>query len=396
MLWESAGTGVAPATAWYPNSTKNASQVRQHFSVPDCLVCSIAPTASTLLFLYSINPVVPVVHELSHRYGLSGNGAVEVLGGDASNAISLRLGELREHIRRQIRKELKIKEGAENLRKATNDRRTQSDVAHMVKEANGKLSRLQQDLAEVDSQILLTQGQGGALPSVEDFTAVDPPMSPQVMSASDGGPDHTESPSLEPTPYTSMYDSQLRTLEKQLIIETKVKQGAENMIQMYSSGRLRDKKLAASAQQMLADSRAKIEYIKMRINKLKQVENGMNNESTKGNQNSTYNLTLSVDVRVEQLLHRLHVERRVMEGARNAVRTLENKKMAVDKKYQQEYCGRIALMLSSAQHSTPPLAMDLINNSATRSLSPLQFYAASSLSHAAYTVELLSSTRPSF
>ena len=62
-----------------------------------------------------------------------------------------------------------------------------------------------------------------------------------------------------------------------------MKAGAENMIQMYSSGRLRDKKLVASAAQMLKDSKAKIEYIKMRINKVKQqLENGLNTENTKG------------------------------------------------------------------------------------------------------------------
>lgn len=41
------------------------------------------------------------------------------------------------------------------------------------------------------------------------------------------------------------------------------------MIQMYSSGSSKDKKLSAEAQQMLADSKAKIEYIRMMINKVK-------------------------------------------------------------------------------------------------------------------------------
>lgn len=41
------------------------------------------------------------------------------------------------------------------------------------------------------------------------------------------------------------------------------------MIQMYSSGSSKDKKLLAEAQQMLADSKAKIEYIRMMINKVK-------------------------------------------------------------------------------------------------------------------------------
>ena len=44
------------------------------------------------------------------------------------------------------------------------------------------------------------------------------------------------------------------------------------MIQMYNSGPMRDKKLLSEAQQMLADSRAKIEYIKMRIMKVNQAK----------------------------------------------------------------------------------------------------------------------------
>ena len=49
-----------------------------------------------------------------------------------------------------------------------------------------------------------------------------------------------------------------------------MKQGAENMIQSLTSGHSRDKKLLAEAQQMLADSRAKIEFLRMRILKVKQ------------------------------------------------------------------------------------------------------------------------------
>jgi hypothetical protein len=49
-----------------------------------------------------------------------------------------------------------------------------------------------------------------------------------------------------------------------------VKQGAENMIQSLTSGHSRDKKLLQEAQQMLADSRVKIEFLKLRILKIKQ------------------------------------------------------------------------------------------------------------------------------
>jgi len=63
----------------------------------------------------------------------------------------------------------------------------------------------------------------------------------------------------------SAFDERMTSLEKQLSIELKVKQGAENMIQSYSS--VRDKKLLADAQQMLQDSKAKIDYLRMRISK---------------------------------------------------------------------------------------------------------------------------------
>lgn len=64
-------------------------------------------------------------------------------------------------------------------------------------------------------------------------------------------------------------DLRLLSLEKQLNIELKVKQGAENMIQSLTSGH-RDKKLLQEAQQMLDDSRAKIEFLRMRIMKVRQ------------------------------------------------------------------------------------------------------------------------------
>jgi hypothetical protein len=69
------------------------------------------------------------------------------------------------------------------------------------------------------------------------------------------------------------------------ICASQVKQGAENMIQQYSNGPTRDKKLLAEAQQMLADSKAKIEYIKMRIMKVKQSQEedrGGSESRTKG------------------------------------------------------------------------------------------------------------------
>ena len=95
------------------------------------------------------------------------------------------------------------------------------------------------------------------------------------MAESDGGGpvsgmpsalDGTEPESLSP------YEQQLLHLERQLDIESKVKQGAENMIAKYSTGHSKDKKLHMEAQQMAIDSKAKIEYLRMRLMKMKQVQ----------------------------------------------------------------------------------------------------------------------------
>ncbi|XP_066947707.1 serine/threonine-protein kinase N2 isoform X12 [Macrobrachium rosenbergii] len=277
---------------------------------------------------------LPIIHELSHKYGLQAEF-------DSEATLGQKLEGLREHIRKEIRKELKIKEGAENLKKVTTDRRALQDVSHMVKEANSKLSALQQELQELDSQILLTQGQGGASMD-SSFTnnlglyhrvrnaGKDPPSSPTTTDS--------QEKSIEPP--ISSFDQRLVNLEKQLDIELKVKVGAENMIQMYSAGPMRDKKLLAEAQQMLQDSKAKIEYIKMRRMKAKQIqtENGVDAEGEAANK---YNLETPVDVRIVELIHRLHVECRCMEGAKNAVRMLQANKIAADKKYQQEAQQRL-------------------------------------------------------
>lgn len=59
--------------------------------------------------------------------------------------------------------------------------------------------------------------------------------------------------------------ARIENLERQLNIELKVKQGAENMIHSITG---KDKKLLMEAHQMLQDSRKKIEYLKMKITKV--------------------------------------------------------------------------------------------------------------------------------
>lgn len=131
-------------------------------------------------------------------------------------------------------------------------------------------------------------------------------------------------------------DKQLMSLEKQLNIEMKVKNGAENMIQSISSGHHgRDKKLLFEAQQMLADSKAKIEFLKLRILKKRQNRQmALDNNGGGGGSAEEMGKSTSLEERVAEMKHRLCIEAAVVEGAKNVIRTLQNSK--VDKKALQE------------------------------------------------------------
>lgn len=62
----------------------------------------------------------------------------------------------RELLRHTIQKELKIKEGAENLRKATTDRKNLAHIEHVLKSSNRKLEELHHELQELNARIVLT------------------------------------------------------------------------------------------------------------------------------------------------------------------------------------------------------------------------------------------------
>ncbi|XP_055609684.1 serine/threonine-protein kinase N isoform X4 [Uranotaenia lowii] len=257
----------------------------------------------------------PVLYELSHKYGLADNLPESLLPN--------RLEEIKEAIRREIRKELKIKEGAEKLREVATDRRSLSDVASIVKKSNNKLAELKSELHELESQIILTQGNS--------------------VSSSTNGQDMIPSP-VTPTagPELTPNDRLLISLEKQLSIETKVKNGAENMIQSISSGHHgRDKKLLAEAHQMLADSKAKIEFLRLRILKVRQ--NKLNNKVSEENgENKPRELAEnSLEDRIDELRHRLRIEAAVVDGAKNVIRTLQSTK-TIDKKALQEAQTRLS------------------------------------------------------
>uniref|UniRef100_A0A665UG61 protein kinase C n=1 Tax=Echeneis naucrates TaxID=173247 RepID=A0A665UG61_ECHNA len=203
--------------------------------------------------------------------------------------VQQKLDEIKEQIRREIRKELKIKEGAENLRKVTTDKKSLAYVDNMLKKSNKKVEELHQELQELNAHIV-----------VKDPEELSAPHEARMCTSS----------------------SRLAALKRQNDIELKVKQGAENMIQMYSNGPSKDRKLLATAQQMLQDSKTKIEFIRMQILKASQTsELSFENNDVMGEP------LPSINLRVEELCHHARIESAVAEGAKNVMKLLGSGKV---------------------------------------------------------------------
>ena len=95
--------------------------------------------------------------EINMRYGMEP---------DISNEeVQAKLKDIQVQLKKDIQREMRIKEAAEKLREKRSSKKSSNDVNHVVKEANQKLDRLKQELQEVESFLVITheeQSQGGS------------------------------------------------------------------------------------------------------------------------------------------------------------------------------------------------------------------------------------------
>ncbi|XP_043952243.1 serine/threonine-protein kinase N2 [Gambusia affinis] len=246
-----------------------------------------------------------------------------------------RLENTRAQVRQEIQLELKIKEAAERMRRAYPSRRGGA-VDGEVKASNRKLEQLHLQLQELNAISMATEK--------DNHTAA--------------VPEEEENQSSEPSQWeevTSPLASRIRNLKKQLTMETKVKQGAENMIQTYSSRSFKDRKMLATAQQMLQDSRTKIELLRIQIVKVCQArEEG----SSLGPDEEMIG---PVELRVAELLHRMKIESAVAEGARNVTKLVDLKERRVLTEAQariQESSQKVDLLRLSLERRLAELPED--------------------------------------
>jgi hypothetical protein len=298
--------------------------------------------------------------------------------------LNQKLEEIRNFLKNEIYKQYKLQEGAEKMGCASTDKKLLSNLNNVIKESNNKIDELNQELLDLNSYIVISQSESSVV--LESINNDDSPERNSYSNGSSGRPsaegtynvnnsytnsnhvnnnynnngtngsktnnndvnsennhnNNTNGNQHHADPRVTLHEQRIKALNRQLEIEMKIKVGAENMIQSFSQGPKKDKKLCDDAQAMLKDAKLKIEYIKMQLNKVNNQYNesmsstmyGHHRNINEENLSNKLEVLMPVEIRIEELRHRLHIESAVCEGAKNAVNILQLQKH--DKKALQQ------------------------------------------------------------
>jgi protein kinase N len=120
----------------------------------------------------------------------------------------------------------------------------------------------------------------------------------------------------------------------------------------------KDKKLLVEAEELLQDSKAKIEYLKMRILKIKQQATAGGDIADKSERSVE---VTPVEERIEELRHHLRIESACLEGAKNVLKILNAAKSQEKKALQdaQQNLYESSQKLDLIRHSLELVRQDL-------------------------------------
>lgn len=105
---------------------------------------------------------VEYLDELMEKYAQT---TPTVAGLEAAPPANLnqKLEEIRNHLRNELYKQYKLQEGAEKMRSATTDKKRLQHLNVMIKESNAKIDELNQELADLNSFIVITQSESAVV-----------------------------------------------------------------------------------------------------------------------------------------------------------------------------------------------------------------------------------------
>ncbi|CDW57914.1 serine:threonine protein kinase n2 [Trichuris trichiura] len=254
------------------------------------------------------NLIPEQLRELSHKYGLNVDADSSLLKHD-ENSLQKLVGDLKKLIRSLIAREMRIKEGYDNMRRAVKEKKQVEKVKKDLRSISEKIDDLHSDLFTIEMYATGT------------------------ADNTDANADYDETLDIS----NSAINSKVAGLTRELERESKVKDGLYFFHQSLEKFMLmcKDKKMLDVSRQMLDDSKAKLEWLRIELARVQQLQSLNLSSSLEGRQvcphlifihpiilSAGISLASDVEVLVDELLLRLRKEAAMHEGAKNMVKIL--------------------------------------------------------------------------